>query len=103
LNVRLRANVLQDLLAQRIWAALTTLGENNDLIGYRLLNVVGTVFDTQSGADEFEGKAEDSCSLRVELFAVEEFSDWHDCTPCAFWRERDWSLSYRPMPDLGSR
>jgi hypothetical protein len=51
LDVRLRANVLQNLVAEHIRTALASLGEKNDLVDDGLLDIVGAVPDTQSDAE----------------------------------------------------
>jgi hypothetical protein len=39
---------------------------------------------SQSDAGQFKGDAQNTYRLGIEVLAVEEWSDWHGCTPLPF-------------------
>jgi len=50
--------------------ALAGFGKLNDLVCYRLFDIVGAVSDPEGNANLFERNAEDAYCFRVELFAI---------------------------------
>jgi len=67
----------------------------DDLVCYRLLDVIGAVSGPQAHADLFERDTKDAHSFLIELFAVQKGPDWHRPPPA-----RDRSLSH-PTPASG--
>src|SRR5262245_13337140 len=89
------ANAFQSALAQWIRIALAGFRKLDDLVCYRLLDVVVAVSGPQADADLFERDTKDAHSFLIELFAVQKKPDWHRPHPA-----RDRSLSH-PMPASG--
>jgi hypothetical protein len=67
---RRRANVLQNALAQQIGIALAGFRKLDDLVRYRLLDVVVAGADLQGNADLLEGDTQDTHRFLIKSVAV---------------------------------